>query len=85
MSLPGANRSTQAPKLENEERWSVRVVDPTVRASATRLGEPLQASLLSLPAATTMLTPAATALRTAVSRALELPPPRDILATAGLR
>ncbi len=51
MLEPGAKRSTQVPKFENEERASVLVVEPTVFAAATRAGEPLQALALSLPAA----------------------------------
>ena len=46
MLEPGANRSTQVPKLENDERASVLVVDPTVFADATRAGEPLHAFAL---------------------------------------
>ena len=55
---PGANISTQSPQLENEERSSAWVVDATVNAGPTRLGDPLQASVSSLPAAITMVTPA---------------------------
>ena len=52
MLEPGAKMSTQVPKLENEERASVFVVDPTVSALATRAGDELQALALLLPAAT---------------------------------
>ena len=52
MLEPGAKRSTQVPKLEKLERASVLVVEPTVIAAATRAGEPLQALVFSLPAAT---------------------------------
>jgi hypothetical protein len=38
--------------LEKLERASVLVVEPTVSAEATREGEPLQALVFSLPAAT---------------------------------
>ena len=51
MLEPGAKRSTQVPKFENEERASLLVVEPTVFAAATRAGEPLQALALALPAA----------------------------------
>ena len=51
MLEPGAKRSTQVPKLENEERASVLVVAPTVFAEATRAGELLHALALALPAA----------------------------------
>ena len=44
MLLPGAKMSRQGPKLENEERASVVVVEPTVIAFATRAGDTLQAS-----------------------------------------
>ena len=43
MLEPGAKRSTQVPKLENDERASVLVVEPTVFAEATRAGEELHA------------------------------------------
>jgi hypothetical protein len=39
MLLPGAKMSTQVPKLENDERASELVVEPTVMASAVRAGE----------------------------------------------
>lgn len=49
---PGAKMSRQVPMLENEDRASVLVVEPTVIASVTRAGEVLQAfAPLSLPAA----------------------------------
>jgi hypothetical protein len=48
---PGAKRSTQVPKFENEDRASVVVVEPTVSAAATRAGDALQALALLLPAA----------------------------------
>ncbi|MFO7528010.1 MAG: hypothetical protein R6W86_04285 [Marinobacter sp.] len=83
MSEPGANKSRQVPKLENDERWSSRVLLPTVMASRTRFGEPLQASASLLPAATTKVTPRSTAPLTASSSASELPPPSDMFATAG--
>jgi hypothetical protein len=48
---PGANRSRHVPKLENDDRASEDVVEPTVTAAATRAGEELQALALLLPAA----------------------------------
>ena len=48
---PGAKMSTQVPKLENDERASLVVVEPTVIAEATRAGELLHALALELPAA----------------------------------
>jgi hypothetical protein len=54
---PGANISTQEPKLEKLERASEEVVDPIVSAGPTRLGEPEQALAFELPAATTKVTP----------------------------
>jgi hypothetical protein len=52
MLEPGAKMSTQVPKLENEDRASVLVVEPTVIAGAARAGEAVQALTLLLPAAT---------------------------------
>jgi len=43
MLEPGAKMSTTLPKLENDERASFCVVDPTVIASVTRDGEKLAA------------------------------------------
>ncbi len=80
---PGANRSRQVPKLENDDRASVLVVEPVVMALTARDGEELQAFALLLPAATAMVTFAVCKLLTAVSSAVEAPPPRLILATAG--
>src|SRR5688500_2623584 len=76
--------STQVPMFENEERASVCVVEPTVMAFAARAGETLHAfAPLLLPAATAIETFALCRLFTAVSSALEAPPPRLMLATAG--
>ena len=80
---PGAKRSRQVPKLENDERASEVVVEPTVMASTARAGDELQALALLLPAATAIVTPALERLLTAVSSAVETPPPRLMLATAG--
>lgn len=51
--VPGANRSTQGPKLEYEARVSSLPVAPTTIAAATSEGEKLQAFELAFPAATT--------------------------------
>jgi hypothetical protein len=51
MLEPGAKISTTLPKLENDERASELVLDPTVIASATRAGEELEAFVFELPAA----------------------------------
>src|SRR6188474_2791347 len=83
MPEPGANRSRQAPKFENEGRVSLLPLAPTVSAAATRAGELWQASAVALPAAIAYVTPAAIELTTARSRAFEMPPPRLMLATAG--
>ena len=49
---PGAKMSRQVPMLENDERASVCVVEPTVIAVPTRAGEKLHAlAPLELPAA----------------------------------
>ena len=50
--------------MENEERASLEVVEPTVMAFAARAGDLVQALVLSLPAATANVTPLATALLT---------------------
>ena len=80
---PGAKMSRHVPKLENDDRASVFVVEPTVTAAGARAGDELQASTLLLPAATTNVTPALIELFTAVSSAVLAPPPRLMLATAG--
>ena len=81
---PGAKISKHVPKFENDERASLVVVEPTVMAFAARAGEELHALALLLPAATAIGTPEFAKLFTAVSSALEAPPPRLMLATAGL-
>lgn len=84
IELPGAWMSTHEPWLEKEDLASLLVVDPTVMASGADAGLLLQASPLSLPAATTTTTPASWAARTARLTASERPPPRDIEMTAGV-
>ena len=51
MDEPGAKISTTEPVLENDERASVIVDDPTVIASATLAGEELDALAFEFPAA----------------------------------
>ena len=80
---PGANKSRHVPKFENEDLASVDVVEPTVIAFAALAGDELHALALLFPAATAITTPAFERLLTAVSSALEAPPPRLMLATAG--
>ena len=58
MLEPGAKISRQVPKLENEERASVMVVEPTVIALTVAAGENEQASALLFPAAIAYVTPA---------------------------
>jgi len=85
MLLPGAQISTQDPKLLKPERASVLVVEPTVTAEGTNAGEKKHASELVLPAATTTVTPALTAASTAACIALCVPwPPKLMLEMVGL-
>ena len=83
MPEPGAKISRHVPKFEKDERASVLVVEPVVIAFAARAGEELHAFALLLPAATATATPALLKLFTAVSTALEAPPPKLMFATAG--
>jgi len=81
---PGAKMSTTLPTLEKDDRASLIVLDPTVMASLTRAGDDVLAFAFELPAAIAYVTPDAIELRTAVSSAVEAPPPRLMFATAGL-
>jgi hypothetical protein len=83
MLEPGAKTSKHEPKLENEDRSSLEVVEPTVMASGSPAGDTVHALTLELPAATTNVTPSATPRATARSSAAERGPPRLMLATAG--
>jgi hypothetical protein len=84
MLLPGAKMSTQLPQLLKLDLSSALVVEPTVIAFGTNAGVLVQASVFSLPAATTTTTPAATAASTAIRVAESVPdPPRLMLATDG--
>src|SRR5437016_6182454 len=84
MPTPGANRSTQLPKLEKLARASVWSVAAAVSAVGVEAGDALQALALLFPAETVNTTPAAIAFATAVLRAVESPPPKLMFATAGL-
>jgi hypothetical protein len=81
---PGAKMSRHVPKFEKDDRASVVVVEPVVIALAARAGELPHASALLLPAATATGTPELLRLLTALSSALDAPPPKLMLATAGL-
>ena len=88
MLTPGAKMSTQEPKFAHDAFVSLLLVALTVIAEATRAGDDLQASCatpmkLPLPAAIAYVTPLAMELATALSNAVEAPPPSDMLATAG--
>ena len=83
MLEPGANTSRHVPKLENDDRSSLDVVEPTVIALGSPAGDVVHALTLELPAATTKVTPSSTPRDTAKSRAAERGPPRLMLATAG--
>jgi len=60
------------------------VVAPTVQTWDSPAGEVLAALVLLLPAATARKTPAAIMARAALLMAVEVAPPRDMLATAPL-
>src|SRR4051794_1867571 len=83
MSTPGAKRSTQAPVLENDARWSVRSVAPAVSAPGTGAGGKLQALTPTLQAANANVTPSAITRATAASSVALRGPERLRLATAG--
>mmetsp|Transcript_94424 Transcript_94424/g.267221 ORF Transcript_94424/g.267221 Transcript_94424/m.267221 type:complete len:334 (-) Transcript_94424:378-1379(-) len=74
-STPGAQTSTQGPRLVKSALSPQRVRAPTVRASGTAAGDRSQASPPSLPAETTTGKPAAARFCTALSQGpyLELP------------
>src|SRR6266508_4322951 len=59
-------------------------VAPTVIAAGTRAGLKLQALALLLPAAMAYVTPELIELATALSNVVSMPPPRLMLATAGV-
>jgi hypothetical protein len=52
ISEPGANKSTQEPKFDHDDRESRIVIAPTVITEATRPGDIPHASFPLLPAAT---------------------------------
>ena len=57
--------------MENDDRASVRSVEPVVRTAGAAAGDVVQASLLSLPAATATATPDCTSAVTALSTSAE--------------
>src|SRR6266550_6568482 len=81
---PGAYSSTHVPQLEYDALASVFSEAATVKTLGAPDGDSVQASTLSLPAATARNTPEFHRLVTAWSSAADLPPPSDRLATAGL-
>ena len=81
MDSPGAKRSTQEPKLENQARESDWVEAPTVNADGSRAGETSHAFCASLPAATATMNPSAVSWATALSRVEDALPPRLKLTT----
>src|SRR3954470_12107216 len=84
MLTPGAYRSTQDPKLENDACLSAESLAATVTAPGTRAGEAVQASTAEFPAATTVVTPSSMTAWMAASTVLLAAPPRLRLATAGI-
>src|SRR5690606_4050078 len=85
IDTPGAKMSRQEPQLENDARWSLICVAPTVIAAGTSAGEKLHALELLLPAAIAYVTPALIELATALFMVVLTPaPPRLMFATAGL-
>jgi hypothetical protein len=71
IETPGANKSTQVPKLEKDARASVLPVAPTVIAAGTLAGETVHEFKLLFPAATTYVIPEFIELTTALSSAFE--------------
>ena len=76
--------SMHGPVLENDDLWSVMVVEPTVMAEGAEAGDLLHASPPSLPAATTTTTPALVALSMAAFVEVERLPPSDMDSTMGV-
>ena len=81
---PGPYASTQVPQLEYDALASVFSDAATVNTPVAPAGDEPQASALSFPAATARKTPEFQRFVTAWSSAEDLPPPSDMLATAGL-
>ena len=85
MATPGAWISTHLPKFEKLARLSFISVAPTVMMgiwAENPAGQKLQASALSLPAATEKCMPAWIPFSIALSAAVARPfPPRDMLTT----
>src|SRR5262249_37712653 len=85
MFWPGAKMSTTLPKFENDARASLIVLAPTVIAAETRAGDELAALVFEFPAAIAYVTPELIEFCTAVSSAVETPPPSLLCAPPGLR
>lgn len=81
ISLPGANTSTAAPKLEYSANASLLFVAPTVHTVSSFPGLDVPASAASLPAAAARKWPAETMAAAAWFTAVELRPPRDMFTT----
>src|SRR5258708_24442223 len=84
MLYPGANMSTQVPKLEKLACESQLVLAPTLIAAGALPGEFVQASVAPFPAAVTTVIPALVARCTASFNAWSYGLPRLMLITAGL-
>lgn len=85
IDAPGANKSRQRPKFENDARASVMVVAPTVSAEVVALaGDTVHASTFVFPAATTTVIPSAKARSTAELTDALNAPPRLRFMTAGV-
>src|SRR5437867_8522874 len=84
MADPGAYASTQLPQFEYDALASVFSDAAAVNAPVALAGDAVQASTLSLPAATATKTPEFHRLVVASFNAVDRPPPSDMFATAGL-
>src|SRR3989442_12392317 len=83
MADPGAYASTQIPQFEYDAFASVFSEAATVNTPLAPAGDELHASALSFPPATAGKTPQFQRLVTAVFSAPRVPPPTEMLATAG--
>ncbi|KAI6758634.1 hypothetical protein HG530_010874 [Fusarium avenaceum] len=82
MSTPGAKMSTVLPQLEKSATAQFESTAPTVMALEAEPGDSLAESMPSLPDATTLTTPFLEAASTALLKAVDFSPPRDMLMTA---
>src|SRR2546427_4031486 len=81
---PGAYASTQVPQFEYDAFASVLSEAATVNTPLAPAGDAVHASASLFPAATARNTPEVQRFVTAGFSAVELPPPRGMLATAGV-